>query len=753
MIEKHNVHQMHSNEFAAIYWAVIKSKGTMNEKWKKRNQDPYDGWYDCRYESRYLSIDCIRGSFLVDGMTIGFLPEKITSDELFVRVFDHHIFEVQMAKSPQTYITKHLYHGNGRVQYEFYFNDQVKRLIITERHVQTDEMFQLIPHSCFCTDLPDIFVSRRSHWMNMTKRIVQFRSMSFKQCDFLDNVFYILSLETGYITNTDECNSEILVNQSSIFFQNLFDCYFERLDEKPYVYMMRDLISQPDIIVHIHLSRLGIAFKYNATTNIITSREYSDMCVHKDQWLGTLTGLTFGLLLSPLSVHNSRLDHYPYKKLIVPFGTVLSERNKRTNHHQTVTIDRSVVESFYHKYFVFILNDRLKILQSTDSPTGWLYLALLHAMTSHPLPDQYTGMTGMERAFQLLNSAGCWSDEPFDEVSLNILVQIASISPKASYYPEHLTCMEKLDWNANGLTYSMQHFGYYLIAKNLIDASQKFNFMYRPSNSDTTPELFKGNKYNVMLLKNLYWSYRDSYNPIARLPIEMEADIQCVGTNIRYQHTSEHCGHVTNYSAVRLVDNLYYNGDVDLQDCSKQHWLPLSQWLTEKNSLKNIWIGLLKLVNRLKIEAAGNITDDIKRFEGLLDFLHYISGKCGTKPFYLQMLKTALKMPTISLTSVTFPPFIVYRNIEEISCVKERIVLRRKLTACKRQEIQDKISECFSRGDNFRDDNALLTSEQIIGINNLLKSWQSNKQLRSFLDIVQSTFAFNHSPIDCSKLI
>ncbi|CAF4711072.1 unnamed protein product, partial [Rotaria sp. Silwood2] len=132
------------NDFAAIYWAPLRSKSTMNGKWKKRRHDPSDGWYDCRYESRYISIDCIQGIFLVDGMSIGFLPENITTNELFIRVFRNHIFEVQLAESPKTYITKHLYHDNGRVQYEFYFNDETKCLRIIERHIHTNEKFQLI---------------------------------------------------------------------------------------------------------------------------------------------------------------------------------------------------------------------------------------------------------------------------------------------------------------------------------------------------------------------------------------------------------------------------------------------------------------------------------------------------------------------------------------------------------------------------------------------------------------------------------
>ncbi|CAF3328651.1 unnamed protein product, partial [Rotaria sp. Silwood2] len=301
------------NDFAAIYWAPLRSKSTMNGKWKKRRHDPSDGWYDCRYESRYISIDCIQGIFLVDGMSIGFLPENITTNELFIRVFRNHIFEVQLAESPKTYITKHLYHDNGRVQYEFYFNDETKCLRIIERHIHTNEKFQLITHVCFEKELPDTFVSKHSHWLNIKTQIVEFRPIHFKEPDFLDNRPYILSLKNGYLITTTDNNSQILINQSSKFFQALFSLYFNRLDDAPYVYMMRGNISQTDKIIYIYLSRLGIAFEYNSRTHIIKSLEYFDMCIDKDQWLGTLTGLKCGLLLSPLPVNNYILNHYPYR--------------------------------------------------------------------------------------------------------------------------------------------------------------------------------------------------------------------------------------------------------------------------------------------------------------------------------------------------------------------------------------------------------------------------------------------------------
>ncbi|CAF2728436.1 unnamed protein product [Rotaria sp. Silwood2] len=228
------------------------------------------------------------------------------------------------------------------------------------------------------------------------------------------------------------------------------------------------------------------------------------MCIEEYQWLETLTGLKSSLLLSLLPMKHPSDGYDRCRKLIVPFGDVHAERTS-WHVHQTIMIERRSNMNFADHYFVFNLNDRLGIL--------------------HSLPDKYTGMTGMERAFQLLNSAGCYSDQPFDSLSLNILSQIAQISPKADYYPNNLTCMIKIDWNGRSLPYALQHFGYYLRVKKLIDMSQQFNFMHSSTNSDETLTSTEDRKHNVELLTKLYWDYRDSYNPIARLSDDMEADI------------------------------------------------------------------------------------------------------------------------------------------------------------------------------------------------------------------------------------
>jgi hypothetical protein len=718
------------NEFSTIYWAGIKSNDRMDGNWKKRTTDIYDGWYDGQYQSVTLSIDCLRGTFLVDGMTIGFLPENITSNELFLRVFDHHVFEVQPDKSSNTYITKHSYHDTKKVRYTFHFDDRTNHLTIYEQYEQTDDMFQLISHKCFENELPDAFVSNYSHWRNAKDQKIEFRPVQFIDASFLKDKTYVLTMATGYVITTD--NTQILVNRSSLLFHNLFKRYFSRLDDEPYVYMMRDdALPSINTIIHIHLSRLGIAFKYNADNNIITSREYSDMCIAEDQWLGTLTGLKSGLLLLPIGARNKKCEYYQCRKLIVPFGNVHAKKEKYTS-HQIVTIQRT---SFLHQYFVFNLNDRLGIIQSTDSPTGWLYLALLHAITSHPLPDHYTGMTGMERSFQLLKSAGCWNDQPFDEISIDILEKIAAISPKVDYYPPYLTVMQNIHWNNISLPYAMQHFGYYLIVKKLIDTSEQLNFMYPSSDSKQMRPLTERNKNNEILLGKLYWDYRDSYNPTARLSREMEDEIFYSNSMIQYQPTPTRCSYATNYSCIQLENDMYGNGDINLKDTSELSCFPLCKWLTDEFQLKHVWIGLLKMASCLDSKRD---SDKIQQLEILVDFLHYISVNIHIQPFYLQMIRTVLKVPTISLQFITFPLFHQYQNIEEVSVRKERITFRWDHTVDQQNQIIAEIENCFEHDSIFENTNREVLFLDTTQINRLLKSWQANKKLRSFLKLAQS---------------
>ena len=260
-------------------------------------------------------------------------------------------------------------------------------------------------------------------------------------------------------------------------------------------------------------------------------------------------------------------------------------------------------------------------------------MALLHGMTSHSLQDQYTDMTGMERAFQLLHSAGSWSDQPYDSISLDILEQIATLSPKVNNYPEHITCSIKIEWNSQYLPYSVQHFGYYLLPKKLVETSEEWKFMH-PSTETSHPihKLFQNNEYNEKVLIKLYWDYRDSYNPTVRLSSKMEQEIRSTTITKSYQPVWINSSPINDHNSYQLKNE--YSGDLYLRDSSSLDCFPLSKWL--KDEPKQVWIDLFKLIEELKTKQSPNQQDDLQRLEILFDFLRYISPKHNTQPIYFQ---------------------------------------------------------------------------------------------------------------------
>ena len=290
----------------------------------------------------------------------------------------------------------------------------------------------------------------------------------------------------------------------------------------------------------------------------------------------------------------------------------------------------------------------------------------------------------------------------------------------------------------SSLPYSLQHFGYYLIVKELVEASEQWNFMYPSTTSGELQKLFESKKYNEKLLAKLYWDYRDSCNPTARVSAQMEAEIRSTSSTQRYQPVWESSSLGTNYNSMHLVNNLYCSGDVNLKDSSALTYFPLSQWLTSEYQLNNIWIGLLKLVGQLKTEKTADQQNKIEQFEILLNFLHYVSAKCSIQPFYLQLLRSILKAPTNLLRSVSYPKFIQYENIQHTSFQLSLFKFLRYFGRHKRFIIEAEMRDCFNKKSTYTNENCPEANVNENKVNRLLQSWRANGELRSFLVNIQN---------------
>ena len=173
----------------------------------------------------------------------------------------------------------------------------------------------------------------------------------------------------------------------------------------------------PVFLARLRLQNLHFQICTGESVRVI-SREFGGE-VAADQNIGTLMGLQHGLLLE--KTHE--------KKLLLPHSEV---RREISGNHCLVKMNLSALRN--PPVFVYSVREDLGELRGQKDRVAWLYLAKLHALTSHVLRDPFTLRTGTETALGLLRSARCrgnlsnGDDVPRFEAE-RTLQEIARLSP------------------------------------------------------------------------------------------------------------------------------------------------------------------------------------------------------------------------------------------------------------------------------------------------------------------------------------
>lgn len=135
--------------------------------------------------SSRLQVDIVSGDFLINGHPVGRLPEAIVSHSDFYRLFNRTIFVVQPAAGGTgRFVTQELYHG---AKYTFaldkepskYFKTSrssmlakyISKLLVIERHAESGETFQLLPHKELQGIAPHLLVENYNHWFKPQEKI------------------------------------------------------------------------------------------------------------------------------------------------------------------------------------------------------------------------------------------------------------------------------------------------------------------------------------------------------------------------------------------------------------------------------------------------------------------------------------------------------------------------------------------------------------------------------------------------------
>ena len=130
----------------------------------------------------------------------------------------------------------------------------------------------------------------------------------------------------------------------------------------------------------------------------------------RDGNLGTLYGLKTKLVLYRDS------DVEKERKVIIPKGPVCVDSDG--NKHPRISIEMAP-DALFVEYYTYQVDDILHRLIDTSLESR-IHRLYLHALTSHPLVDHFTGHTGTEEALQGLSRASTISFQSLSETPRRI---------------------------------------------------------------------------------------------------------------------------------------------------------------------------------------------------------------------------------------------------------------------------------------------------------------------------------------------
>nr|RBQ90595.1 hypothetical protein FVER53263_09945 [Fusarium verticillioides] len=366
----------------------------------------------------------LQGHLLVDQKPLGRLPLEIRDNESILELFEgRHL----------------LTRPSGLLDYQILVDMEghqvhvgIRDSKITIKALFRGSILHFIPRSMLKGpigwDLPADLVDDCVHWLDLTTGNLEMRRKPRIWRRKKSN--WILDIRKRRATrNTGaslvEPNSEIGRKFSSIFRD------FE--DSK------RLTIYQPaNGDLSVELKRLEIRFQVNHRGLLFCPQLKAEVDPQQD--IGTLHGLCSRVTLRDASNPDRRI-------VLIPIGNI---RWQREGIHVAVRISN---EGVYAKY---TLNSVLGRLDCPPEPLLLYLKAAIHALTSFPLPDVFTGKTGTEEARHCLLSSRSQPWAPLAGFPHRMLSVIKSLSPERTLYPPGIDIYQKVHWDQH-LTSTIQH--------------------------------------------------------------------------------------------------------------------------------------------------------------------------------------------------------------------------------------------------------------------------------------------------------
>ncbi|GAP85058.2 hypothetical protein SAMD00023353_3901070 [Rosellinia necatrix] len=437
-------------------------------------EPPYQHWLrGCSKIDEYgnnfvVQFSTLTGELLVNGVPLDRLPQEYEQNPTYRILFDKSTMEIMpsstkgMCFSGKQMFADHKLHFNLGTE-----NMTLPETCLLVQASNEDSILEYIPPCLLRGFFPVAFVDDYVHWYNVTEGYVEFRPC---------NRVWLYSDQNWKLRRVDEDNAwqlnrgdKSLVKLGSTTADYLSQI-FETLEDAPYIHISLDHNTST---LEIDLPRIQLGFSATLHDTSIKSHQHRGMSVHEHQGIGTLIGLQSKLVLKSNKVKQR-------DKVIIPNGNISYHGGKG---HVRVTIDRSSST----KTQTYEIDQQLGRIVDNGTLTSKLRLLYLHGLTSFCLPDPLTGSTGTNTALTLLRSAAIRSFPGVSKEDVDLLTNIARLSPKREYYPSHLQEMMTVNW-LSGPSFLAQHSQYYDSVKSVFKHLQRSK-LFLPQDSAEFPTL------------------------------------------------------------------------------------------------------------------------------------------------------------------------------------------------------------------------------------------------------------------------
>ncbi|KAH7412021.1 hypothetical protein DE146DRAFT_784622 [Phaeosphaeria sp. MPI-PUGE-AT-0046c] len=371
--------------------------------------------------AHHVHYNYVHGTLLINGQQLGLLPPEYRRWPIIEQLVGSQGLRMYPSGMPGMSI---VIARQMPCEHWVHLGFRANRLVIRADHRGT--ILELIPSFMFGNehrfDLPATLTERCFHWLNLRTREIEIRQVDpwkYKKSNWRLNL-------TSPRARATRNNGSTLVDPNCELAKKIAQ-NFHFFEYPKYITVYKPRGGN----LRVELKRLELDFVVWQGGLLLSPQLGAVIAETRYQDVGTWYGLKSKLVVRSIKDPTQR-------SILLPIGEYTTEPEYS---HISIVIKN------HGEYLKFSVNDVLGRIDCPAEPIMLYQRALWHAVTSHFIPDSLTNRTGTEEALQYLSSGAYRPWTPLSPGSVNLLLNIAKLSPPRVYYPATLKSMETVQWN------------------------------------------------------------------------------------------------------------------------------------------------------------------------------------------------------------------------------------------------------------------------------------------------------------------